>query len=56
MYKKTEQTDSYLEFTDNEKVVIVPTTASIIVDDNDKINVLKTTSCRKNVLIFEKED
>lgn len=55
MYKKTEETDSYLEFTDNEKVVITPTTASIIVDENNNIKVLKATGTRKTVLLYEED-
>ena len=55
MYSLVEKTDSYLQFEDGDKKVLVPTSQGIIVDDESGINSLKTMACRKNILVFTEE-
>lgn len=55
MYKKTNQTETFIEFTDGEKKVLVPTSSSIIVDENVGIKTLKATATRKTILNYEED-
>lgn len=55
MYQLINKTDSYMEFQDGEKKVLTPVTQSIIVKDENNVNVLKSMQCRKNILTFTEE-
>ncbi len=55
MYNLVEKTDSYLQFEDGDKKVLVPTSQGIIVNEENNVSTLKAMQCRKNVLSFTEE-
>ena len=49
IYTNYVKTDSYYEFTGNNKKLIVPATNVIIVDDNSGMKAIKLTTTRKTI-------
>lgn len=56
IYSSVNKTDTYIELSEGENKLIMPTSAAIIVDDESGLKTIKSVGSRKNIASFREEN
>lgn len=56
IYNSINKTSEYIELSNGENKIIMPTSSVIIVDDESGMKSIKTTGSRKTVALVKKDD
>ena len=56
IYSSVNKTDTYIELTEGDNKLIMPTNSAIIVDDESGLKTIKTVGSRKNLASYKEEN
>lgn len=56
IYTSANKTDTYIELTEGENKLIVPSSAVIIIDDESDLKTIKSIGSRKNLASYKEEN
>lgn len=56
IYSSVNKTDTYIELSEGDNKLIMPTSAAIIVDDESGLKTIKSVGSRKNIASFREEN
>lgn len=56
VYTNINKTDTYIELTEGENKLIMPTNSAIIVEDESNLKTIKSIGSRKNIASFKEEN
>lgn len=56
VYTNINKTDTYIELTEGENKLIMPTSAAIIIDDESDLKTIKSIGSRKNLASYKEEN
>ncbi len=56
IYNSIEKTSEYIELSNGDNKLLLPTSAVILVDDSSNLVSIKTTGSRKTVALVKKDD
>lgn len=53
VYTNINKTDTYIELTEGDNKLIMPTSAAIIIDDESDLKTIKSIGSRKNIASYK---
>lgn len=56
VYTNINKTDTYIELTEGDNKLIMPTSAAIIIDDESDLKTIKSIGSRKNLASYKEEN
>lgn len=56
IYSSVNKTDTYIELTEGENKLIMPTNSAIIVEDESNLKTIKSIGSRKNIASYKEEN
>lgn len=56
VYTNINKTDTYIELTEGDNKLIMPTSAAIIIDDESDLKTIKSIGSRKNIASYKEEN
>lgn len=56
IYTSANKTDTYIELTEGDNKLIVPSSAVIIIDDESDLKTIKSIGSRKNLASYKEEN
>lgn len=56
IYNLIDKNDNYIELSEGDNKLIVPSSAVIVVDDESELNTIKSISSRKNIASYKQNN